>query len=254
MEGIERGCRSRPRADLAFPGPREAYFDRLAAFGVGKPGQRVLDLGAGSGALAIPLARRGCFVTAVDIDRAALKWAMETIRREGLEMELVEAPAEETRLSDGSFDAIVAHRSWCYFEAARAVREVRRLLVPGGVFVLSHCPWQPELDPLASALEDLVSRYLPRRDGEERPQGFPHRAEVLGSFRAAAAFRFLDWLEFTHELLSSCLRGCPGIARDLPAPVLDLLCEEVRSFLARCAPDPVGILHSFEVECYDSPG
>ncbi|MBI4618335.1 MAG: hypothetical protein HY720_32355, partial [Planctomycetes bacterium] len=82
----------------------------------------------------------------------------------------------------------------------------------------------------------------------------PCRAEVLESFGCAGAFRFLERLEFTHERLSSCLRECPRIARGLQASALDLLCEEVRSFLAMHAPDPVSILHSFEVEFYGSQG
>src|SRR5215213_4575476 len=43
-----------------------ALFDRLAAFDVGLPGQRVLDLGTGTGTLARGFARRGCTVTGLD--------------------------------------------------------------------------------------------------------------------------------------------------------------------------------------------
>lgn len=51
--------------------PPHHFFERLAAFGVGLPGQRVLDLGAGSGEIARSLARRRALVTAID---ASAEW------------------------------------------------------------------------------------------------------------------------------------------------------------------------------------
>src|SRR4029077_2890154 len=49
------------------PGPPQRLFDVLAAHGVGRPGQRVLDLGTGTGLVARELARRGATVSGIDI-------------------------------------------------------------------------------------------------------------------------------------------------------------------------------------------
>jgi 2-polyprenyl-3-methyl-5-hydroxy-6-metoxy-1,4-benzoquinol methylase len=51
------------RYRAGFP---SALFDRLATFDVGTTGQRVLDLGTGTGALARGFALRGCNVTGLD--------------------------------------------------------------------------------------------------------------------------------------------------------------------------------------------
>ena len=48
------------RYRAGFP---ESFFDRLTAMGVGLPGQRLLDLGTGTGTVARGFARRGCIVT-----------------------------------------------------------------------------------------------------------------------------------------------------------------------------------------------
>ncbi len=51
------------RHRAGFP---DALYDRLAAFGVGAAGQRLLDLGTGTGALGRGFALRGCRVTGLD--------------------------------------------------------------------------------------------------------------------------------------------------------------------------------------------
>jgi ubiquinone/menaquinone biosynthesis C-methylase UbiE len=51
------------RYRTVFP---DAFFERLSTLGIGRKGQRVLDLGTGTGALARGFASRGCEVTGVD--------------------------------------------------------------------------------------------------------------------------------------------------------------------------------------------
>jgi len=45
----------------------ELFYEVLAALGIGRPGQRILDLGTGTGVLARAFAKRGAAVTGVDI-------------------------------------------------------------------------------------------------------------------------------------------------------------------------------------------
>ena len=49
------------------PGPPPSYYERLAALGVGTPGQRLLDLATGTGLVARSFAARGCHVAGCDI-------------------------------------------------------------------------------------------------------------------------------------------------------------------------------------------
>ncbi|MGH6718967.1 MAG: class I SAM-dependent methyltransferase [Alphaproteobacteria bacterium] len=94
-----------------------------------RPGERVLDLGCGDGALTEELVRRGAIVVGVD----ASAGMVETARRRGL----------DARLADGQdlpfaaeFDAVFSNAAihWMPRQAAVAAG-VRRALKPGGRFI-----------------------------------------------------------------------------------------------------------------------
>ena len=86
-----------------------------------------MDLGAGTGIFSHQLAAHGLDVTAVEPEaamRAKIVAAAGVTPHEGT--------AECTGLADGCADAVVAATAWHWFDAARASREVRRLLRPDG--------------------------------------------------------------------------------------------------------------------------
>ena len=60
------------RHRVGFP---EAFFDRLFREGIAKAGERVLDLGTGTGVVARGFARRGCHVVGLDRSNALLEEA-----------------------------------------------------------------------------------------------------------------------------------------------------------------------------------
>src|SRR5688572_12359109 len=100
-----------------FPEP---FFDRLAALGLAAPGLRALDVGAGTGAIALGLAARGARVTALDVSAAQLEAAAGAAHARGLGLATRVAPAERTGLPDASFDAAFAGQCWHWFDGPAA--------------------------------------------------------------------------------------------------------------------------------------
>jgi SAM-dependent methyltransferase len=97
---------------------------------LGEGGGRLIDLGCGGGAFAATLAKRGWTVTGVDISEDQLRLARER------GVEVVRADANELPFDDATFDAAVSvftHTDMNDF--ASALRELARVLRPGGVFV-----------------------------------------------------------------------------------------------------------------------
>ncbi len=105
-----------------------------------KPGHRVLDLGTGTGSVAVAAAALvgpAGKVTGIDISRDMLTLTRRRLAEGGhTSVDLREGRAEQLPVDDGSFDVVLASLSLMYaIDRAAAAREIRRVLRPGGRFV-----------------------------------------------------------------------------------------------------------------------
>ena len=119
---------------------------------------RVLEIGVGSG-LNLPF--YGVGVTrlyALDPSAPLLKMASKKRSTAGFPVEFLERSAEEIPLESRSIDTVITTWTLCTVpDAAKALREARRVLKPGGTLLFAehgHAPdpavqaWQRRLDPL----------------------------------------------------------------------------------------------------------
>ncbi len=116
-------------------------YERLAAHI--QPGWRVLDLGTGTGALALRAAARGAEVVAIDVNPAMLAIARHKAQAAGMADQIVwreMGVAELDTLPGRAFDAVCA--GMCFSELTPherhyALRQALRLLRPGGLLLLA---------------------------------------------------------------------------------------------------------------------
>lgn len=98
-------------------------------------GDRVLDVGCGSGVLSIIAARRGAsHVTAIDVAEAAREAAADNVRRNRVDG-VVEVSTTELAAVTGGFDLVVANILAPTLIALGA--DLRRVTVPGGILIVS---------------------------------------------------------------------------------------------------------------------
>jgi len=120
-------------AASAYAEHRPSYADdaiRWCLEPLGNPHPRVIDIGAGTGILTAALDRVGAEVTAVEPDPDMLA----ELRRRLPRVRSASGSAEQLPLPDASADAALAAQAMHWFDMDRAIPEIARVLVPGGVF------------------------------------------------------------------------------------------------------------------------
>jgi SAM-dependent methyltransferase len=154
------------------------YAPRLLELADVAPGQRVLEVCCGTGAMSRAAARvvgPGGRVLGIDITPEMVRVAADSAAASGLaNAEFRVMDVEALDLPDGDFDAVVA--MYPHFQdARRALAEVRRVLRPGGRVAIGvggglSRPGQPRPTPLAvQMMLDIVRRHLPEDPGTEAP-------------------------------------------------------------------------------------
>lgn len=115
----------------------DAIRRELVARAAPGAGQRVLDVGTGTGSLAIACkrARRDAEVVGIDPDPRALAIARRKAGRARVAIRFEQGYADALPYPDGSFDRVVSSFVLHHLETEdvlRALREMRRVLAPGG--------------------------------------------------------------------------------------------------------------------------
>jgi SAM-dependent methyltransferase len=107
------------------------------------PGLRVLDVASGTGNASIPAAQRGAAVTASDLTPALLAAGAERPEAQALELDWIEADAENLPLADESYDVVMSSIGVMFAPHHQAAAdELVRVCRPGGTIGLLS--WTPE--------------------------------------------------------------------------------------------------------------
>jgi SAM-dependent methyltransferase len=224
----------------------EAFFARLGDMNVGLAGQRVVDLGTGTGAVARGFARRGCVVTGVDPARAMLAEARRLAAEAGVEVTYRVGRAEHTGLAGDCWDVVAAGQSWHWFDRPRAGEEARRLLVSGGALLICHMDYLPLAGNVCAATEALILEHNPSW-GMAGGTGI-HAEWTLDAaaadFTGIETFSFDVDVPYSHDAWRGRMRSCNGIGASLPAPAVAGFDASLADLLAASFPDePLAVPH-----------
>jgi SAM-dependent methyltransferase len=218
-------------------------FARLAALGIGTAGQRIVDLGTGTGVLARGFAAAGCAVTGVDI---APELLAEARRRDGAAVTYRVAPAEDTGLPGQAWDVVSAGQCWHWFDRERVAAQARRLLVVGGALVICSRDYLVLPGNVCAASEELVLSHNPGWALAGGTWNYPEWAAELGpaGFDDVRTFGFDIAVPFTHEAWRGRMRSSNGVGASLSAAdVAAFDADLARLLRARFPDEPLMVPH-----------
>jgi ubiquinone/menaquinone biosynthesis C-methylase UbiE len=220
------------------------FFGKVAERGLCVRGQRVLDLGTGTGVVPRNMYSYGAEWVGADISEAQIAQARILAEKAGMKMEFVVSSAEDIDLPDGSFDVITACQCFFYFDPETVLPKLARLLKDGGRLVILYMAWVPEDDAIARASEELVLKYSPDWTGagyRRSPVFIPETAYRFFDVEAAEDYDLP--VHFTRESWNGRMKACRGVGASLtPEQTAEWEREHI-ALLERTAPPEFDVLH-----------
>jgi SAM-dependent methyltransferase len=148
-----------------------------------RAGQKVLDVAAGNGNVALAAARRWCQVTATDYVSALLERGRERAAADRFDIAFREADAEALPFRDGAFDAVVSTFGVMFTpNQERAAAEMARVCRPGGKIGLAN--WTPA--GFIGQLFKTIGKHVPPAAGIKSPALWGMRGRISELFDAHA--------------------------------------------------------------------
>jgi demethylmenaquinone methyltransferase/2-methoxy-6-polyprenyl-1,4-benzoquinol methylase len=141
------------------------------------PGERVLDLGAGTGTSSLPFLAAGATVVPCDFSLGMLREG----KKRHPELPLTAGDATRLPFADGVFDAVtISFALRNVHDTDEALREMRRVVRPGGRLVICEFS-QPTYRPFRTVYTEYLMRALPpvARSVSSNPEAYVYLAETI---------------------------------------------------------------------------
>ena len=220
------------------------FFEKVAGRGLCIKGQKVLDLGTGTGVVPRSMYHFGAEWIGSDISENQIAQAKVLAERAGMRIEFIVSSAEDIDYPDGSFDVITACQCFFYFDYDVVIPKLARLLKDGGKLVILFMAWVPSEDEIAKASEDLVLKYNPVWTGagyERKPVFIPEIAKEY--FDIVDTEEYDLPVPFTRESWNGRMKACRGVGASLTPDEISAWEKEHIEMLEKTAPVEFDVLH-----------
>ncbi len=238
---------------LGFP---QSMYDALAARDIACDHASVVDLGTGTGALARGLTAMGNEVIGIDSSPEMLASA-RLLNTPEAQIDYRLATAEATGLSDSSVDIVSAGQCWHWFDGVATCHEIKRILKPGGIVLITYFDWIPLNGNVVRRTEELIEQHNPAWRGGNQFGIHPACFRDLGEagFEDLVSFTFDEAASYSHVGWRGRIRASAGIAATLSPVAVQRFDDQLSEMLVTGFPgDPLNIPHRIFVLTATFPG
>ena len=222
----------------------ELFYKKIVDRGLCTAGQKVLDIGTGTGVLPRNLYRYGAYWTGTDISPEQIGQARILADAAGMKIDFQAVSAEAVDFPAGTFDVITACQCFWYFNHELVMPKLAELLKPDGKLLILYMAWLPFEDRIAGASEALVLKYSPNWTGAGETRHPVWIPDITYDYFEMEEHEEYDLtVPFTKESWHGRMRACRGVGASLSEEELSSWDAEHRALLEEIAPEEFEVLH-----------
>lgn len=221
--------------------PQE-FYDKIIKRGLCTAGQKILDIGTGTGVLPRNMYKYGAEWTGTDISENQIATAKKLSY--GMNISYYAVPTEKLDFPDNSFDVITACQCFWYFDHEKVMSDFYRMLKPDGCILVLYMAWLPYEDRIAGESEKLVLKYNPKWSGAGETV---HQIFIPDCYHEYFNLTYHEEcplkVHFTRESWNGRLKACRGIGASLSETEISAWEYEHKKLLSEIAPPEFDIIH-----------
>lgn len=222
----------------------KSFYDKIIERGLCLKGQKILDIGTGTGVLPRNLYKYGAIWTGTDISENQIAEARLLAKAQNMNIAFRVCSAENLDYASNSFDAITACQCFWYFNHEKIAPKLADMLKKDGKLMIMCMEWLPFEDKIAGASEELVLKYSPDWSGAgetRKPIDIP--SCYFKYFEPVSHEEFDLKVPFTKESWNGRMKACRGVGASLSPEKLKMWQIEHKKLLDKIAPEKFEVLH-----------
>ncbi|MCR4652683.1 MAG: class I SAM-dependent methyltransferase [Eubacterium sp.] len=222
----------------------EEFYRKILDRGLCKEGQKVLDLGTGTGVIPRNMYQYGARWTGTDISPEQIEQAKRISEKTGMNIDFRAVATEEIDFPKESFDVVTACQCFWYFDHERVMPKLAEILKQDGRLLVLYMAWLPFEDEIAGKSEELVLKYSPNWSGAgetRHPIWIPD--EAYEYFEMEDHEEYDVMVPFTKESWHGRMKACRGVGASLSGEELKRWDQEHRNLLDEIAPEQFKVRH-----------
>lgn len=220
------------------------FYEKIVKRGLCENGQRVLDLGTGTGVLPRNMYRYDAAWTGADISENQIEQARLLAERSNMDIEFISCAAEDICFPDNTFDVITACQCFWYFDHKVVIPNLAKMLKPEGRLLILYMAWLPFEDTIAGQSEHLVLKYSPNWSGSGETRKPIQIPDVAYDYFELVEHEEYDLkVHFTRESWHGRMKACRGVGASLSEAEIVSWEKEHKALLERIAPNEFDVLH-----------